>query len=93
MPHIFGFADYLKLGFTSETLVKIGYGLAVILSVLFLFTGFKFMTATEADQIFWGVFLILTFNAQVAVKLWIFSQSNRNFLAKEIRLIELRLKN
>ena len=74
MPHISGFADYFKLGFTSGTLVKIGYGLAVILSVLFLFTGYKFMTATEADQIFWGVFLILNFNAQVAVKLWIFSQ-------------------
>lgn len=86
---------YLKLGFTSTTgrLVKIGYILAIILTFILLFTGYKFVNAPESEQVYWGVFLLLSFNSQVAVKLWIFSQNNRNFLAKEIRLMELRLRN
>ena len=89
------FVGYLKLGFTSSTgrLVKIAYVLAVILTITLLFTGYKFVTVAGSEQLFWGVFLLLSFNSQVAVKLWIFSQNNRNSLAKEIRLLELRLRN
>ncbi|WP_417441516.1 DUF6768 family protein [Idiomarina sp.] len=89
-----GITGYLKLGFQSSTgkLVKIGYALAVLLTFVMFFTGYRFFTAEPTEQLFWGVCLILSFNAQVATKLWIFSQSNRNFIAKEIRLMELRLK-
>lgn len=89
-----GIKGYLKLGFQSSTgrLVKIGYALAIALSVLMFFTGYKFFTAEQSREVFWGICLLLSFNAQVATKLWIFSQSNRNFIAKEIRLMELRLK-
>ncbi|MEL7797945.1 DUF6768 family protein [Idiomarina loihiensis] len=89
-----GITGYLKLGFQSSTgkLVKLGYALAIVLTLLIFFTGYKFFTALPDAQVFWGVCLILSFNAQVATKLWIFSQSNRNFIAKEIRLMELRLK-
>ena len=89
-----GITGYLKLGFQSSTekLVKLGYALAIVLTCLMFFTGYKFLTTVPEGQVFWGVFLILSFNAQVATKLWIFSQSNRNFIAKEIRLMELRLK-
>ncbi|MEX1222226.1 MAG: DUF6768 family protein [Idiomarina sp.] len=87
--------SYLKLGFQSGSakLVKIGYVLAIALTLLMFFTGYHFFTVEPSGQTFWGICLLLSFNAQVATKLWIFSQSNRNFLAKEIRLMELRLKN
>ncbi|RUO77323.1 DUF6768 family protein [Idiomarina seosinensis] len=89
-----GITGYLKLGFQSSTagLVKLSYVLAILLTAIIFFTGYKFFNAEQSQQVFWGVCLILSFNAQVATKLWIFSQSNRNFIAKEIRLMELRLK-
>lgn len=36
--------------------------------------------------------LVLAFQAQVAIKLWIFMETNRNHTAREIRRLELRLR-
>ena len=85
--------SYLKLGFRSSTgsLVRIAYVMAIILTALLMYAAYRFYISAPADGLFWGVCLILSFNAQVATKLWIFSQNNKNYIAKEIRLMELRL--
>lgn len=85
-------SGYLKLGFTSSFgwLVKLGYVLATLLTFVLLYCGFKFFIAVPDNQVFWGVCLILSFNAQVATKLWIFMQTNRIQLLRDIRLMELR---
>jgi len=86
---------YMKMGFASSFswLVKIGYVLAVLLSILMFYCGYKFFTATAQNEVFWGVCLMLSFNAQVATKLWIFMQTNRNLLSREIRIMQLRTAN
>jgi hypothetical protein len=85
-------SGYLKLGFTSKMgwLVKLGYALTILLTFVLLYCGFNFFTALPDKQVFWGVCLILSFNAQVATKLWIFMQTNRMQLLRDIRLMELR---
>jgi hypothetical protein len=84
--------DYVKLGFTSHFgwLIKLGYVLAILVTLVLFYCGFNFFTATPDNQVFWGICLILSFNAQVAIKLWIFMQTNRIQLLRDIRLIELR---
>ncbi|MGQ8364730.1 DUF6768 family protein [Glaciecola sp. 1036] len=88
-------ADYLKMGFASNFgwLVKLGYGIAIILSILMFYCGYQFFNASPDNELFWGICLMLSFNAQIATKLWVFMQINRNHLAKEIRYLELRLKS
>lgn len=83
---------YLKMGFETPLswLVKVGYALAILLSILMFYCGYHFFTALPENQVFWGVCLVLSFNAQVATKLWIFMQTNRNYLSREMRLILLR---
>ncbi|RUO69560.1 DUF6768 family protein [Idiomarina ramblicola] len=90
-----GLTGYLKQGFKYDIgwVVKVAYGLGAIFTALLLFCGYQFFTATPDNELFWGVLLILSFNAQVATKLWIYMQTNRNHTAREIRLLELRLKS
>ncbi|BCO17224.1 hypothetical protein KUC3_00810 [Alteromonas sp. KC3] len=87
-----GLTDYLKLGFASNFsgIMKLGYAIAIALTLALFYCGYQFFTAPEVNQVFWGVLLILSFNAQVATKLWIFMQTNRNMLSKEMRMIEVR---
>ena len=87
-----GLTDYLKLGFASNFsgIMKLGYAIAIALTVALFYCGYQFFTAPEVNQVFWGVLLILSFNAQVATKLWIFMQTNRNMLSKEMRMMEVR---
>lgn len=81
---------YLRLSFSSGLgwLVKIGYVLAVLLTILLIFCAYRFFTASPENEVFWGVCLILSFQAQVTTKLWIFMQSNRSYLSRESRLLE-----
>lgn len=88
-----GLMDYMKIGFASQFswLMKVGYALAIILSVLMFYCGYQFLTVAPENQLFWGIWLIISFNAQVATKLWIFMHTNRNMLSRELRVMELRL--
>lgn len=81
---------YLSLGFSSGLawLVKIGYVLAIALSILLFYCGYQFFTATPQNEVFWGVCLLMALQAQIATKLWIFMQSNRSYISRELRLIE-----
>lgn len=87
-----GLTDYIKLGFASNFsgIMKLGYTIAIALTLALFYCGYQFFTAPEVNEVFWGVLLILSFNAQVATKLWIFMQTNRNMLSKEMRMIEVR---
>ncbi|NVK57122.1 MAG: hypothetical protein HWE26_16075 [Alteromonadaceae bacterium] len=82
-------SGYLKAGFSNANngLMKMGYVLAALLSVLLIFCAYRFFTAAAADQVFWGVCLIVSLQAQIATKLWVYQQTNRIQLSKEIRLL------
>ena len=89
-----GLGDYLKTGFRSgmKWVMVIGYIYAIVFTVLMFTFGYQFFNAEPERQIFWGVLLVLVFNALIAVKLWIFIETNRNHTSKEIRRLELRLR-
>ncbi len=88
-----GLSGYLKQGFSSKLgwVMTFAYVLAIVLTLAIFGAGYKFFTVGAEQQLFWGVLLILVFNAQVAVKSWIFLETGRNHTAKEIRRMELRL--
>lgn len=88
-----GLKDYLSEGFNSRFnwIMKIAYVLAVVFTFCIFYTGYQFLTVAAEQQVFWGVLLILAFQAQVATKIWIFMETGRNHTAREIRKLELRL--
>ena len=73
-----GLSDYMKLSVASGFgwLVKVGYVLAVLLSLLMFYCGYHFFTATPDKEMFWGVCLVLSMQMQIATKLWIFMHAN-----------------
>jgi len=82
-------SGYLKLGFSSQMswLMKIGYALAILISAVLIYCGYRFFTALPDEQIFWGVCFIISVQVQVTTKLWIYMQTNRIYLSKELRLL------
>lgn len=90
-----GLMDYMKVGFASgySWMTKLGYAIAIVFSGLIIYCGYQFFTVEPGEQLFWGVLLILSFIAQASTKLWIFMQTNRNILSRELRLMELRLRD
>ncbi|MDM7859191.1 hypothetical protein QTP81_01055 [Alteromonas sp. ASW11-36] len=88
-----GLFEYLKHGFDNSFagVMKLGYAIAIVLSIVMFWLGYKFFTVGPEEQVFWGVLLIMSLIAQVATKLWIFMQTNRNILSRELRMLELRL--
>ncbi|EGN75907.1 hypothetical protein A28LD_0395 [Idiomarina sp. A28L] len=90
-----GLIAYLKQGINGDLgwLLKIGYCLGVILTVIMAFCAYQFFTASPNTQVFWGVLFILTLNGQMATKLWIYMQTNHSQTMQELRSIEKRLKS
>ena len=82
-----GFINYLRMGFASDfpAIMKLGYTMAIIFSVLIFYSGYHFFTADKNSELFWGVCLVLSVNAQITVKLWIYMQTNHNILMQALR--------
>ena len=51
----------------------------------------SFFTVASAQQLFWGILLLLTFQAQVGTKLWIWLETNRRCQLRELKRLELAL--
>ena len=82
-----GFINYLRMGFASDfpVIMKLGYAMAIIFSLLIFYSGYHFFTADKNSELFWGVCLVLSVNAQITVKLWIYMQTNHNILMQALR--------
>lgn len=66
------------------------YLVAVVVGVLFLWTGYRFFISTELkDQIFWGVSFVVALNMQGFIKQWIFMETNRNSIMREVKRVEV----
>ena len=64
----------------------------VILAVtgLMVWSGYEFFTAEELqDQVFWGVCLVITAMAQIAMKQWVWLEMYRGSLLREIKRVEI----
>ena len=65
--------------------------IAIFLSLLMLWSGYQFFFVAEnpAVLIKWGVTLLLASMMQIAIKMWIYNEMNRNSTAREIKRLEL----
>jgi hypothetical protein len=65
----------------------------IIVSAVMLWTGYQFFTADNVEgYTFWGVSLLLSVYAQVAMKQWVWMEMNRSSLMREIKRVELAVE-
>ncbi|ABV88264.1 DUF6768 family protein [Shewanella pealeana] len=67
--------------------------IAFLLSLLMLWSGYQFFFVVESPValIKWGVTLLLASMMQIAIKMWIYNEMNRNATAREIKRLELAI--
>ncbi|MGS0683055.1 DUF6768 family protein [Shewanella sp. 125m-7] len=65
--------------------------IAFLLSLLMLWSGYQFffVVVSPVALIKWGVMLLLASMMQIAIKMWIYNEMNRNATAREIKRLEL----
>lgn len=89
-----GLETVLASGFKGGlgAVMAVAYGLAVLLAVAIFYCGYQFFTAVATEQYFWGILLLLAFQAQVGTKLWIWLETNRSSTVREIKRLELAIQ-
>ncbi|SEI12071.1 hypothetical protein SAMN05660691_03892 [Rheinheimera pacifica] len=88
-----GLDKVLASGFKGGlgAIMGIAYLLAVLLSIAIFYNGYQFFTAEPEQQVFWGVLLLLSFQAQVGTKLWIWLETHRSSTLRELKRLELTI--
>ena len=66
------------------------YFLTLVVGITFLWTGYRFFISTELQgQIFWGICFIIALNMQGFLKQFLFMESNRNSIMREVKRVEV----
>ena len=88
-----GLGPMIRSGFNGglRPLMIIAYILAILLAGAILYTGYQFLTVDSSDQSYWGVLLLLAFQAQMGTKIWIWLEMNRASTMREIKRVELAI--
>jgi len=86
-----GLGPMIRSGFNGglRPLMIIAYLLALVLAAAILYCGYQFLTVASAEQNYWGVLLLLAFQAQMGTKIWIWLEMNRASTMREIKRLEL----
>lgn len=86
-----GLGPMIRSGFNGglRPLMIIAYGLAILLAAAIVYCGYQFLTVDPAQQTYWGVWLLLAFQAQMGTKIWIWLEMNRSSTMREIKRLEL----
>ncbi|MDP2717078.1 DUF6768 family protein [Rheinheimera sp.] len=86
-----GLDKVLASGFKGGlgAIMTIAYILAVLLALAIFYCGYQFFTAEPEQQLYWGVLLLLAFQAQVGTKLWIWLETHRSATLRELKRLEL----
>lgn len=73
-------------------IMAIAYVMALLFAAAIFYCGYQFLTVVPEQQLFWGILLLLAFQAQVGTKLWIWLETNRSSQLREIKRLELALQ-
>lgn len=86
-----GLGPMIRSGFNGglRPLMIIAYILALLLTVAIFYCGYQFLTVESTAQNYWGVLLLLAFQAQMGTKIWIWLEMNRASTMREIKRLEL----
>ncbi len=89
-----GLPAVLAAGFRGglSGLMLFAYIVAVVLAIALFYCGYRFMTAPAADLVFWGVLLLLCFQAQVGTKQWIWLETQRAGTMRELKKLQLAIE-
>ncbi|MDN4501703.1 hypothetical protein QX776_04790 [Alteromonadaceae bacterium BrNp21-10] len=62
----------------------------LIVSGVMIWSGYEFVMADLVkEQIYWGVWLLVSLNAQIALKQWIWAEMSRSSIIREVKRVEL----
>lgn len=89
-----GLPAVLAAGFKGglSGLMLFAYAVAVVLAIALFYCGYRFITAPAADLVFWGVLLLLCFQAQVGTKQWIWLETQRAGTMRELKKLQLAIE-
>lgn len=89
-----GLPAVLAAGFHGglSGLMQFAYAVAVILAVALFYCLYRFLNAPATDLVFWGVLLILCFQAQVGTKQWIWQETQRAGTMRELKKLQLAIE-
>lgn len=69
----------------------------IIVSAVMVWSGYEFFVSEELEpRVFWGVCLVISAMAQIAMKQWVWMEMHRSSLLREIKRVEVavaRLNN
>ncbi|MFT6270186.1 MAG: hypothetical protein ACJAVV_003015 [Alphaproteobacteria bacterium] len=84
----------LKGGFKTglRKVMMLSYIIAISLAVMIFYSGYEYFVVDANDKAFWGMVLLISFQAQIATKLWIWLEMNRWSQIKEIKRLQLYLE-
>jgi len=72
--------------------VIVVYLASVVVGLTFLWSGYQFFISTELqDQVFWGICFMVSLNMQASIKQWIFMETNRNSIIREVKRVEVAI--
>lgn len=75
------------------TLMAVGYMLAILLAIVIFYSGYQYFGVEASEKSFWGMILLISVQAQVAIKLWIWLEMNRASTIKEIKRLQLLIEH
>ena len=85
------FGDTYRAGGMSGFMIMVTIVIFVV-SGFMIWSAYEFMSAERLeDRVFWGVWFIILLNAQGAMKLWTWMESNRNSVIRELKRVEVEL--
>ena len=68
----------------------LGTFFAFILTAIFILSAYQFFNSEQ--QLFWAVCFVSSLMMQIAIKLWLFMEMNRQSIIKEIKRSELEIR-
>ena len=87
-----GIADFV-LGSVRSSLkgwFLVANVITLLVTAVMIWSGYEFVMAESTkEQIYWAVWLLVSLNAQIALKQWIWSEMTRASIIREVKRVEL----
>lgn len=90
-PGLFGLVAQSFQGSMGRWVVAVNI-VTLIATGFLLWCGYHFFVSSETnDLIFWGVCFVVSLQAQIALKQWLWQEMNRNNLIREVKRLEFEI--
>ncbi len=79
-------------GGLGRWIVLIGI-ITLLVTIAMVWCGYQFVIATSVDdRVFWGVWLIVSLSAQIALKQWTWMEARRVSILREVKRVEVAVE-